>query len=127
MLLFGVSQRDQDELRMFLEPDYDRDLQKIRHDAQEQNLKVQDYNKQYFDKKTKPPYKYKNGDYIMLKNFDVTPGVNKKLIPKYRGPYEVKQVLDNDRYLITDVDNFQLTQRPFEGVFSPDSMKLWLH
>lgn len=128
-LLFGVNQRDPDELRDWLDSEIqtDRNLEQIRSEAQQQNLKVQDYNKTYFDKKHKTPFEYKVGDYVMVKNMDVTPGVNKKLIPKFRGPYEIRTVLDNDRYVISDVENFQLTQRPFEGISSPDNMKLWLH
>ena len=41
---------------------------------------------------------------------------NKKLLPKYRGPYVVKRVLDNDRYIVCDPEDEQLTQLPFEGV-----------
>lgn len=63
----------------------------------------------------------------MIKNIDVSAGINKKLIPKFRGPYEVEKILGNDRYLITDVENFQVTQRPFESVSSPVNMRLWLH
>jgi len=33
----------------------------------------------------------------MITNTDVTIGRNKKLIPKYRGPYVIKKVLDRDR------------------------------
>lgn len=44
----------------------------------------------------------------MISNTDVTPGVSKKLIPKYRGPYEVTKCLPNDRYLIKDIEGFQL-------------------
>lgn len=49
-------------------------------------------------------------------------GINKKLIPKYKGPYVIKKVLDHDRYVVADVDGFQLTQRPYTGVLAPDQM-----
>lgn len=52
----------------------------------------------------------------MIKNVDPTVEINKKLIPKYKGPYVVKKVLDKDRYLIKDTDGFQVTQLPYEGV-----------
>jgi hypothetical protein len=66
------------------------------------------------------------GDFVMIRNVDVTPGINKKLLPKFRGPYEVKKCLGNDRYLIGDIEGFQITQIPFEGICSPPNMKLWL-
>lgn len=64
---------------------------------------------------------------MLIKNIDVTPGVNKKLLAKFRGPYVVNKILGNDRYLISDVENFQVSQRPYEGVCGAENMKLWLH
>jgi hypothetical protein len=67
------------------------------------------------------PTCYELGDYVMVKNVDVTPNVNKKLLPKFRGPYEIKKVLGNDRYLISNVENFQVSQIPYEGVCCPEN------
>ena len=69
--------------------------------------KAQNYNRKYFDKSRKEAYKYKEDYYVMVKNFESTPGVSKKLIPKYKGPYRVIKVLRNDRYVLGDVENFQ--------------------
>lgn len=75
-----------------------------------------------FDKHHKNPKKIGDsfGDFVMIWNDDVTAGVNKKLLPKYRGPYEVKKLLGNDRYRITDIVHFQVTEKPFEGVLSSE-------
>lgn len=63
----------------------------------------------------------------MLKNNDVTAGVNKKLIPNYKGPYIVNKPLGNDRYVISDIEGFQITQRPFNGIFDASRMKPWFY
>ncbi|KAB0790651.1 hypothetical protein PPYR_14904 [Photinus pyralis] len=41
------------------------------------------------------------------------------------GPYIVSKLLDNDRYVVKDVDGFQLTQIPFEGIVESSRMKPW--
>lgn len=61
----------------------------------------------------------------MVKNYDATPGVPKKLIPRFKGPYEVKKVLRNDRYVLEDVENFQLTQKPYSGTWESCNMRPW--
>lgn len=62
----------------------------------------------------------------MIKNFDITPGVSKKHIPKYKGPYEVKTVLPNDRYVIQDIPGFQVTQIPLNLVYEAKNIKSWI-
>lgn len=130
MLLFGINQRGQifDSLRDFLESnnDPDRNLVLIREEASKNILKTQEYTKNWYDKRHKASHKYKVGDYVMVVNTDVSAGTNKKLIPKYRGPYVVKTVLDNDRYVVSDIEGFQVTQMPYEGIMAPSRMKPWL-
>lgn len=72
-----------------------------------------------YDTKHKKTNVYNIGDYVMVKNVITTPGVNQKLTPKYKGPYVIESVLDCDRYVVKDVEGFQLTQRLFTGVFGP--------
>jgi len=62
----------------------------------------------------------------MIRNFDSTPGVSKKLIPVFKGPYEVSKVLRNNRYLIADIDGFQNTRKPYLGTWKPANMRPWL-
>jgi len=65
---------------------------------------------------------------IEIRNIETTPGVNKKLLPKFKGPYIVKvHVLDHDPYVVSDIDGFQLTQRPYTGVIAPDQMRPYIH
>lgn len=61
----------------------------------------------------------------MIPNNDVTPGVNKKRLPKFKGPYLIKRIVPHDHYVITDPKGFQITQKPFESVFEGSSLKKW--
>jgi len=131
-ILFGIDQHgdSNDFLRLVLEAEQtkeneDRDLDEIKNSAQKNTL-VQLKNKLYYDKSHKSPKNYAIGNYIMIKNVDTTPGVNKKHIPKFKGSYEIKKVLPNDRYVIQDIPGFRVTQMPFNSVYEARNMKPWI-
>ena len=63
----------------------------------------------------------------MVRNYDATVGASKKLIPRFKGPYEVTKVMRNDRYVLQDVENFQVTQKPYIGTWEACNMKPWYH
>jgi len=130
MLLFRLNQHGEtnDYLRMVLDAENcvgKRDLVITRQNAKENIRNVQMINKLNEDTKRCIARTYKVGDYVMVKNVDTTTGVNKKHIPKIKGPYEVKVVLPNDRYVIKDISGFQVTQLPFESVFECKHIKPW--
>jgi hypothetical protein len=129
-LLFGTNQyyAIDDKLKTYLEEinETPRDLLAIREDAISSMETAADYNKKYYDKRHKPPKKYDAGDYVVIKNVNVSVGVNKKLIPKFRGPYVVEKVFPNDRYLLKDIPGFQHTQIPFTGIYDSSRMRQWL-
>ncbi|KYN30261.1 Pro-Pol polyprotein [Trachymyrmex cornetzi] len=119
-LLFGVVQRGKitDKLREFIDNNVnnkEQSLEEIRNSAAEKIEEHQKYSKNYFDKKRKTPHEYRVGDYVMIRNFENTPGVSKKLIPPFKGPYKIIKKLRNDRYVVADVEGHQMTQRPYSG------------
>ncbi|XP_076301534.1 uncharacterized protein LOC143219409 [Lasioglossum baleicum] len=65
------------------------------------------------------------GDKVFIKNYDCTPGVSTKMIPRFKGPYEIDRVLRNDRYVIKDVEGFQLSQIPYRGTWEAANMRPW--
>lgn len=69
-------------------------------------------NKEYFDVRHKPPRKYRFNDYVLITNVVTESGLNKKLLPKFKGPYVIKTVLPNDHYVITDPIEYQITPKP---------------
>lgn len=121
-LLFGVNQRGTivDYVAECLEKntcDDDRNIELIRNEASEKITKSQEYNKKYFDSKRKKSYSYEIDDLVVVKNFDSTIGAPRKLIPQYKGPYRVTRKLRNDRYVLSDLENFQVTQKPYVGTW----------
>ena len=69
--------------------------------------KAQDRYADNANKKRKDGHKYQLDDYVMLRNFYLTRGVSLKLIPRFKGPFEVVKVLRNDQYVVADVEDFQ--------------------
>ncbi|KRT82284.1 hypothetical protein AMK59_3213 [Oryctes borbonicus] len=127
-LLFGRDQlgKIQDNVRETLETiiqNQDGNLEEIRAKAEKRIVESQTKNEESYNKRRRAARRYDVGQHVMLSNIDTTPGVNKKLIPKYRGPYQIKAVLPNDRYLITDIPGFQNTQIPYESVLDASRLK----
>lgn len=127
-LLFGVEQLGEinDKLKLVLDANTNRDLVSIRESASEKIQKSQKENEHYYNQKHKEAKHYKKGDYVMIRNVDTSVGSNKKLIPKYKGPYIVKQVLDSDRYVIADVEGFQVTQMPNNNIIAADAIRPYI-
>lgn len=131
VLLYGVRQRGNiiDELRDALEAsghiEIRRDLHDMRKRADRQIQKNQETNKRYYDRKHKTAAKYQVGDKVMIRNIDNTPGASQKLIPRFKGPYQIDRILKNDRYVIKDVEGFQLTQTPYYGTWGASNIRLW--
>lgn len=131
-MLFGVEQKGQiiDELRDKLEEINNtaqaENLDEIRKLAMEKQKEAQEYNETHYDRKKKRPKDYAKGDYVMVKNFDSTAGVARKLIPKNKGPYIIAKVLRNDRFLLKDVEGFQVSRNPFKGVWSVQNIRPWI-
>lgn len=109
MLLFGATQRGHivDTSAEHLEEKtdvIDRNFEKIREQASQNILNSQENNFNRFLKNNPPAETYEKGDYVVIKHTNTSPGVNKKLDPKYRGPYVVHKILPHDRYVIRESD-----------------------
>lgn len=129
-LLFGVRQRGKiiDELRDALEVNGQievfRDLSTLREKASKQIQKLQNVNKRIYDRKHKAAKEYQISDKVMIRK-DNSPGVSQQMIPKFKGPYQVDRVLRNDRYVIKDIEGFQLSQTPYHGTWEASNMRPW--
>ena len=130
ILLFGAPQRGEviDELAEYLEERNgitDRNLSEIREEASKNIIKSQEANLNRFLKHNSPANTYEKGEYVAIRHTSTTPGHNKKLDQKYRGPYVIEKVLSHDRYLVRDVDGCQITQMPYNGILEANKLKKW--
>lgn len=127
VMLFGINQKGKimDNIRDNVMAESVRNVKEIRGKAHEKQIRAQAYNENYVNSRRKDPIKYTVGDYVVVKNFDCSVGANRKLIPKYKGPYKITKVLENDRYILEDVDGFQQTQIPYKGIWSTQNIKYW--
>lgn len=66
---------------------------------------------------------YNTGDLILIRNFDSTIGVFKKLISQFKGPYKITKCLRNNRYVIADIERFQNTRKPYMEVWEAHNMR----
>lgn len=132
MLLLGVNQKSEfcDKIKEILEgknKDSQTNLQELRKKASDKIKTNQEYNKEQYNKRHKIPHKYRIGDYVMIRNVVNEPGINKKFLPKYKGPYKVIHVLDNDRYIIQDIEGIQMSRTPYKGLSPSFNMKPYLN
>lgn len=101
-------------------------MNEIRQEADKQIKKVPEYNKNAVDTKRSTQHKYIKKDLVMIKNFDSHTGISKKLIPKFKGPYRITKILQNDRYVLEDVENFQQSRLPYKGIWAVANIRPWL-
>ncbi|KAK9752204.1 hypothetical protein QE152_g4412 [Popillia japonica] len=100
-LLFGVEQKGEDELKHYFNNTFNNT------EGKEENLE-----ENYYDRKHLESPIFNIGDFVMIPNVEIAPGLNKKLLPQFKRPYIIKKCLDHDRYLIKDIDGYQMTQIP---------------
>ncbi|UYV83872.1 hypothetical protein LAZ67_X000478 [Cordylochernes scorpioides] len=90
-------------------------------DLQKQEiLKIQEENRNTFNKKRKKAFVYKEGDLVVIQKTQFA--TKSKLYPKYIGPYKVIKIKPNDRYNVEKFSDFEGTNRTS---CSADLMKPW--
>jgi hypothetical protein len=100
------------------------DIQEIRNDANVRIVTEQAKAKQRFDAKRRIAPKYDVGQQVViLKNVGPNDGKSKKLLPKYDGPFIIKEVLQHDRYVIEDIPGTTRANKFYRGVCSVDKIK----
>lgn len=71
------------------------------------NQKMVEYNEAYYNKKHKIPLTYKKANLVLIRNLQSKENENSKVKPKYKGPYKTAEVLNHNRYIVTDIPGCQ--------------------
>ncbi|KMQ88848.1 hypothetical protein RF55_11596 [Lasius niger] len=92
----------------------------IRQQARKAIAKIQEENKHSYNKRRKKPNTYKEDDLVAIKRTQSGPRL--KFAAKYFGPYRIKQVLRDDRYVVQKIDE---GEGPRITSAAADNMKPW--
>lgn len=96
------------------------DYRYIEQKLEQNRVKV----KSNYDKKRRKSQQLQPGQHVLIRIEASSSAVSHKLRPRFKGPYKVKKVLPNDRYVVGVIEGEMQTSREFEGVFPIDSLKL---
>lgn len=127
-LFFGYRPRGLDDAFLTAEVCEDKraDLASLRNDVSQKILCKQRYQKEYYDKTHAPPMKFGVGQYVLVrKPKGSNDGKSRKLEPRFKGPFLVTQVLDNDRYVVEELPGSRRSRKAYIGIYPSERMKLF--
>lgn len=83
----------------------------------------QNRQQEIYNKKRARANHFQVGDIVLVRRDANIVGESRKLLPKYRGPYIITEVLPYDRYRLEDVPEIQRTQKFYKGIAAVDVLK----
>ncbi|KAL0882020.1 hypothetical protein ABMA27_001769 [Loxostege sticticalis] len=104
------------------------ELSGLRQETGERIREQQAKDKIRFDKTRKTGKTYKEGELVRVERMvNFNDGKSKKLVAKYQGPYRIKKILPNDRFLIEDTPLTRKNNRRYEAIVAIDKIQPWLN
>lgn len=104
------------------------DVTSLRHTVDENIKKGAIRQKTYFDLKRKPAPNFKLGDLVVIRiPSHSNEGQSTKLLPLFKGPFQVVEVLGHDRYRVTDMRGAERSVKRYNGIACVENMKPWIH
>ncbi|KAK9745941.1 hypothetical protein QE152_g6474 [Popillia japonica] len=90
------------------------------------NQQEQEKQKLLFDKKRCRARKLEIGDLVLVQIFSiVSDGSSRKLLPKWKGHFQISKILEADRYEVWDIPGSLRARVPYKGVYAIEHIKLW--
>lgn len=72
------------------------------------------------------PTKYKEGDFVLIRDSTLKSSEDKKLKSNYKRPYRIAKILVQNRYVITDIPGYNISSRAYNTTLSSDRIKPWI-
>ena len=99
---------------------FEKKRAEFRDEARQNLLKIQQENRRTFNKKRKEARCYQVGDLVAIKRTQFGPGL--KVHTPFIGPYEIKKVLRNNRYIVQKIGDHEGPNYTSTGA---DHIKPW--
>lgn len=104
------------------------DMTKLREQVVKNTRDSGDYQKQIFDRKHAKPKQYNKGELVLLRvQSNTNDGRSRKLLPVYKGPFQIKKSLGHDRYEVRDMRGSERSTRAYNGIAAAENMKPWIN
>lgn len=103
------------------------DVTTLRNSVNSRILANAEKQKQSFDSKRKSARIYNVNDLVVIKIASQSnDDQSTKLLPLFKGPFQVTEVLGNDRYKVKDMRGAERSNRRYEGTTCAENMKPWI-
>lgn len=104
------------------------DVTSLRDKVDHHIKKQAETQKAIFDSKRKLAPSYEIGDLVVIKiPSHSNDGKSTKLMPLFKGPFQVTEVLGHDRYKVEDMRGAERSTKRYEGTTCAENMKPWIH
>jgi hypothetical protein len=104
------------------------DVTTLRNSVDKNIKKDAERQKASFDAKRKEARQFKVGDLVVLKiPSQSNDGQSTKLLPLYKGPFQVTEILGHDRYKVADLRGAERSSKRYDGTACIENMKPWIH
>lgn len=100
------------------------DLMALRTEVSKVTLEKQRCQKANYDKRHAAVTKFKVGQHVLVQGTKGSnDGQSRKLEPRYKGPFVISKILDNDRYVVNELPGSKRSRTAYTGICPPEKLK----